>query len=192
MAVRSWRSAALERDAKRMTAAYASAVRVLWDDGLMSSREKPTMPALSLRPSTGVAEYPALVVIWRSAVDATHDFLADAHRNEIESHLQSDYFPAVTLSVAELDGQPVGFSGVLDGNLEMLFVDARQRGGGIGTVFSAMRSRSTVSRRWMSTSRTSRPRASTLAEDSRSSVAARQTRLVGRIPLLHLRFNGPS
>ncbi len=91
------------------------------------------MPALSLRSSNGVAEYPALVAIWRSAVDATHDFLADAHRNDIESHLESDYFPAVTLSVAELDGQSVGFSGVLDGNLEMLFVDATQRGSGIGT-----------------------------------------------------------
>lgn len=99
----------------------------------MSSREKPTASALRLRPSTGAAEHPALVAIWRSAVDATHGFLADADRDEIESHLQSDYFPAVTLSVAELDGQPVGFCGVLDGNLEMLFVDATVRGGGIGT-----------------------------------------------------------
>ena len=106
----------------------------LWDDGLMmSSRGEPTVPALCLRPSTGAAEYPALVEIWRSTVDATHDFLADAHRDEIESRLQSDYFPAVTLSVAELDGEPVGFSGVLDSNLEMLFVDATRRGAGIGT-----------------------------------------------------------
>lgn len=91
------------------------------------------MSALRVRPTHGPAEYPALVAIWRSAVDATHDFLADADRDEIESHLQSDYFPAVTLSVAELDGRPAGFSGVLDGNLEMLFVDASRRGEGIGT-----------------------------------------------------------
>ena len=99
----------------------------------MSSREELAVPALSLRPSIGTAEYPALVAIWRSAVDATHDFLTDAHRAEIESHLQSDYFPAVPLSVAELDGLPVGFSGVLNGNLEMLFVDATRRGRGVGT-----------------------------------------------------------
>lgn len=80
------------------------------------------------------AEYPALAAIWRSAVDATHDFLAEADRNEIEQHLQSNYFPAVTISVAEMDGRPVGFSGVLDANLEMLFVDAVHRGDGIGTV----------------------------------------------------------
>lgn len=91
------------------------------------------MSALSIRPSIGAAEYPELVAIWRGAVDATHDFLAEADRDEIEAKLQSDYFPAVTLFVAERDGRPVGFSGVLDGTLEMLFVDATQRDGGIGT-----------------------------------------------------------
>ncbi|WP_072688629.1 acetyltransferase [Rhodococcus marinonascens] len=91
------------------------------------------MSELSIRPSIGAAEYPTLVTIWRSAVDATHDFLAAADRDEIEAHLASDYFPAVVLSVVEIDGEPVGFAGTLDGGLEMLFVAAAQRGGGIGT-----------------------------------------------------------
>jgi len=91
------------------------------------------MATPTIRPTVGAEEYPRLVGIWRSAVDATHAFLADVHRDEIENRLASDYFPAVTLSVAEIDGRPVGFSGVLDGNLEMLFVDAAQRGSGIGT-----------------------------------------------------------
>ena len=69
------------------------------------------MPDLSIRPSQGPAEYPQLVAIWRSAVDATHDFLAEADRAEIESRLAPDYLPAVTLSVAERDGAAVGFSG---------------------------------------------------------------------------------
>lgn len=90
-----------------------------------------------IRPSAGPAEYPALVAIWRRAVDATHDFLSPADRDEIEARLASDYFPAVTLSVAERDGRPVGFSGVLDGTLEMLFVDAAERAGGIGTALLA-------------------------------------------------------
>jgi putative acetyltransferase len=89
--------------------------------------------ALNIRPSIGAAEYPALVAIWRGAVDATHDFLADADRDEIEARLVSDYFPAVLLSVAEIGGRAVGFAGVLDDKLEMLFIDATQRGGGIGT-----------------------------------------------------------
>lgn len=91
------------------------------------------MSALSIRPSIGAAEYPALVAIWLGAVRATHDFLAEADRDEIEAKLESDYFPAVVLAVAERDGRPVGFSGVLDGTLEMLFVDATQRDSGIGT-----------------------------------------------------------
>lgn len=66
-------------------------------------------------------------------MDVSHDFLARAHRDEIESHLESDYFPGVVLSVAERSDRPVGFSGVLDGNLEMLFVEATERGTGVGT-----------------------------------------------------------
>lgn len=88
---------------------------------------------LSVRPSNGPIDYPLLISIWRSAVNATHDFLSEADRREIESKLETDYFPAVSLSVAELDGHPAGFSGVLDGKLEMLFIDAERRGGGIGT-----------------------------------------------------------
>ncbi|MFR9728110.1 acetyltransferase [Saccharopolyspora sp. MS10] len=73
------------------------------------------------------------MTIWRSSVDATHDFLTAADRDEIERHLASEHFPAVVLSVADIDGKPVGFAGTLDGSLEMLFVDAARREGGIGT-----------------------------------------------------------
>lgn len=99
----------------------------------MSPRNEDGVRAVTIRASLGTADYPALAAIWRSAVDATHDFLADKDRDEIESKLQTDYFPAVILSIAERDGRPVGFSGVLDGALEMLFVDAGQRSSGIGT-----------------------------------------------------------
>lgn len=88
---------------------------------------------LSIRSSRGSAEYPSLVRIWRSAVYATHDFLSVPDKIEIESKLETDYFPAVSLSIAELDGLPVGFSGILDGNLEMLFIDGERRGLGIGS-----------------------------------------------------------
>ena len=103
----------------------------------MPAHTKPAVPGLVIRPSIGSAEYPTLAAIWRGAVDATHDFLAEVDRDEIETKLQSVYFPAVGLFVAERDGRPVGFSGVLDGTLEMLFVDAMQRDGGIGTALLA-------------------------------------------------------
>jgi len=88
---------------------------------------------ITIRPAAA-DDHPALVRIWRSAVEATHDFLAEADRDAIESRLASDYFPAVTLVLAEIEDSPVGFAGALNGNLEMLFVDAAHRGAGIGTL----------------------------------------------------------
>ncbi|MBC9953808.1 GNAT family N-acetyltransferase [Leucobacter sp. cx-42] len=90
-------------------------------------------PKLVIRPCAGPAEYPALVAIWRSAVDATHEFLEPADRARIESKLTTDYFPAVTLTVAERGGVPVGFAGVVEDSLEMLFVADEVRGQGIGS-----------------------------------------------------------
>lgn len=107
--------------------------RLACHDGDMSEQPHGGETELSIRPSNGPTDYPLLKAIWRSAVNATHDFLSEADRREIESKLETDYFPAVSLSVAELDGRPAGFSGVLDGKLEMLFIDAGRRGGGIGT-----------------------------------------------------------
>ncbi|RZU60951.1 acetyltransferase [Zhihengliuella halotolerans] len=86
-----------------------------------------------VRPVNGPGEYPQLVKVWRSAVDATHDFLAQAHRDAIESRLAADYLPCVSLVVAERHGRVIGFAGTADGKLEMLFVDAGHRGGGVGS-----------------------------------------------------------
>ncbi|WP_062995366.1 acetyltransferase [Nocardia mikamii] len=88
---------------------------------------------VQLRPSVGAAEYPRLVAVWRSAVQATHDFLAAEHAADIESRLAADYFPAVELTVAVAEGTVTGFSGTADGQLEMLFIDADHRGRGIGS-----------------------------------------------------------
>lgn len=86
-----------------------------------------------IRPCRGIEEYPALVAIWRSAVRATHDFLDASDFERIESRLASDYFPAVTIVVADIAGEPKGFAGVSGSSLEMLFVDDGCRGTGIGT-----------------------------------------------------------
>ena len=91
------------------------------------------MARLEIRESVGAGEYPCLVEIWRSAVDATHDFLAESDRAGIEARLASEYFPQVELFVVERDGRRVGFAGVSGQNLAMLFVDADVRGRGVGT-----------------------------------------------------------
>ncbi|GAA2826067.1 chorismate mutase [Leucobacter komagatae] len=92
---------------------------------------------LAIRPALGPDEYPALVDIWRSAVRATHDFLAEGDFARIEGNLAAAYFPAVTLVVAERGGVAVGFAGVAEGGLEMLFVDDSARGTGVGSALLA-------------------------------------------------------
>lgn len=96
-----------------------------------------TASELTIRPAHGPAEHPVLVDIWRSAVRATHDFLAEEDFARIEGALASDYFPAVTLVVAERDGRAVGFAGVAEDGLEMLFVADDARGSGVGTALLA-------------------------------------------------------
>lgn len=86
-----------------------------------------------IRSLRGPEELPRLLEVWRSAVDATHDFLAPADRDEIAAHLVPDYFPHVELRVAERDGTVVGFAGVHGTSLEMLFVSADARGTGVGS-----------------------------------------------------------
>lgn len=94
-------------------------------------------PDPTIRACLGSQEHPALVSIWRSAVDATHDFLAEQDRDAIEAQLAGAYFPQVTLTVTELAGRPVGFAGVAGQSLEMLFVDAGLHGRGIGSALLA-------------------------------------------------------
>lgn len=79
-------------------------------------------------------DFPALVRVWRSAVDATHHFLPEVDRESIQALLASEYLPAVRLTVAEIDGRPVGFAGTSDRRLEMLFVHDALRGRGIGSM----------------------------------------------------------
>lgn len=150
------------------------------------------MPPLNIRRSIGAAEYPALAAIWRGAVDATHGFLAEADRDEIEAKLQSNYFPAVILSVAERDGRPVGFSGVLDGTLEMLFVDATQRDGGIGTALltQAIREHGVTK---VDVNEQNVSAAGFYAHRGFEAVGRSETDDAGRpYPFLHLRLNRPS
>lgn len=95
------------------------------------------MSGVPVRRVRGPEEYPRLVTVWRSAVDATHDFLAAEDRDAIEARLASDYFPHVELYVAERDGTVVGFAGRVEDRLEMLFVDDAERGRGTGSALLA-------------------------------------------------------
>ncbi|VEA49214.1 acetyltransferase [Salmonella enterica subsp. arizonae] len=73
-----------------------------------------------------------LIAIWRRSVDATHDFLSNAYRAELEE-LVSDFLPEAPLWVAVTDqDEPVGFMLLTGEHMDALFVDPDFRGCGIG------------------------------------------------------------
>lgn len=77
-------------------------------------------------------DWPRMVEVWESAVKATHDFLSDEDFCFYKSRLIS-YFSGMSLFVyKDIAGRIVGFVGVADGAIEMLFVDDAYRGKGIG------------------------------------------------------------
>lgn len=74
-----------------------------------------------------------LLAIWESSVKATHLFLSAGEIREIKQYVPRALAEVPHLIVAENEeGEPVGFMGVADQMLEMLFVSATERGKGIG------------------------------------------------------------
>ena len=78
-----------------------------------------------------VTDHPRLMEIWESAVLNTHDFLKEEDFLYYKEQLPV-YFQHVTLFGFEQEGILVGFMGIAKGNLEMLFIDNKYRGAGIG------------------------------------------------------------
>ena len=76
-------------------------------------------------------DYPRLMESWESAVSSTHDFLKEEDFLYYKEQLPV-YFQHVTLFGFEQEGILIGFMGIAEGNLEMLFVDDNYRGTGIG------------------------------------------------------------
>nr|WP_288935029.1 GNAT family N-acetyltransferase [uncultured Allomuricauda sp.] len=79
------------------------------------------------------SEYPILVEVWEASVRATHDFLKEEDIRYFRPLILNAYLDAVELRCAR-DGQGIvlGFLGVADHNLEMLFIHPDNRGMGIG------------------------------------------------------------
>lgn len=73
-----------------------------------------------------------LVSVWERSVRATHTFLSETEIAEIKSFVPQAIETVGSLVVAEKDDEPVGFMGVQDGRLEMLFLDPDARGQGLG------------------------------------------------------------
>lgn len=74
-----------------------------------------------------------LVVVWEGSVRATHLFLSNEEVLAIKEYVPQALAGVQYLYAAENDeGIPVGFMGIEGQKLEMLFIDANQRGTGVG------------------------------------------------------------
>ena len=74
-----------------------------------------------------------LLKVWESSVKATHLFLSDDEISNIKQYVPQALNSVPVLAVAENEaGKPVGFMGVADKTLEMLFVSNENRGQGFG------------------------------------------------------------
>ena len=79
-------------------------------------------------------EYSEIVEVWESSVRATHHFLSEADIQFFKPLILNEYLAAVKLACSRNNdtGRIVGFVGVADDKLEMLFIHPDQRGAGIG------------------------------------------------------------
>lgn len=74
-----------------------------------------------------------LLTVWEASVRATHVFLSEAEILQIKEYVPQALNAVAHLIVAEeKPGEPVGFMGVENGRLEMLFLSPKERGQGLG------------------------------------------------------------
>ena len=74
-----------------------------------------------------------LVEVWEASVKATHHFLSEGERERIKTYVPLALQQVERLLAAwETPGKPLGFLGVSDDCLEMLFLSPQARGKGLG------------------------------------------------------------
>ena len=73
-----------------------------------------------------------VIEIWRSAVDATHDFLSPEDRQSLD-HEVSEFLPQAPLWLARVEGDLIaGFMMVTGRHMDALFIDPDLHGRGVG------------------------------------------------------------
>lgn len=77
-------------------------------------------------------EYKEVVKLWEASVRATHDFLKEEDIEFFKPLILNTYLDAVQLKCIRINNKIIGFLGVADHNLEMLFIHPEFIGKRIG------------------------------------------------------------
>jgi putative acetyltransferase len=80
------------------------------------------------------SEFPVLLAIWESSVRSTHHFLGERDIENIKQLIiDKEIFNLVSLTCARNETNEIlGFLGVFENKIEMLFIDSKFFGQGIG------------------------------------------------------------
>ena len=79
------------------------------------------------------SDYKEITDVWQASVKATHHFLPSDFTENLREQVETVYLPMVQLYCAKNeDGKILGFLGVADQKIEMLFLDPDTRGKGLG------------------------------------------------------------
>ncbi len=74
-----------------------------------------------------------LLAVWESSVRATHLFLSEDEIESIKKYVPQALKEIPFLTIIENENQiPVGFMGIVEQHLEMLFISHEERGKGLG------------------------------------------------------------
>lgn len=77
--------------------------------------------------------YPQLIELWEASVRASHDFLEEEDIVYYKKRILEEYFDLVDLYIAiRVDQQLMGFLGISENKIEMLFINPVYRKKGVG------------------------------------------------------------
>jgi putative acetyltransferase len=78
-------------------------------------------------------DFDILVEVWEASVRTTHDFITEENIQYFKPIVRNEALPNIELRcVRDPNERPVGFIGVANGKVEMLFIHPDYRGKGIG------------------------------------------------------------
>ncbi|WP_208643512.1 GNAT family N-acetyltransferase [Pedobacter miscanthi] len=89
------------------------------------------MKEISIEPAAK-KDYQQLITVWESSVRATHHFLSESDIITYRALILNEYFDQVQLYCIKENQEILGFIGLNNESIQMLFIHADARGKGLG------------------------------------------------------------
>jgi putative acetyltransferase len=82
--------------------------------------------------AAGRKDYQKLITVWENSVRATHHFLSETDIMTYRSLILTEYFDQVKLYFVKAEEEAIGFIGINEKSIQMLFIHPDARGKGLG------------------------------------------------------------